>query len=151
MDYRVVPLTADHGQDIALWRYPGPWAIYDSVGPLDPAEGYWAVVDDADELVGFACFGTQARVPGLDERIGILDVGVGMRPDLIGQGRGRPFSEAVFAHGREQAGATRFRAVVQDWNERGIRLLRGLGFEPTGVHDASSQGKTYVVMERDAD
>ena len=148
MGYHVRPLTADHGQQIALWRNPGPWAIYDSAGPLDPAEGYWAVVDDRDDLVGFACFGVEARVPGLKEQPGTLDVGVGMRPDLTGHGRGQEFSEAVFAHGRDVAGATRFRAVVQDWNARSIRLLRGLGFDQTGTYDVASQGKTYVVMER---
>jgi len=148
MGYEVRPLNAEHGQQIALWRYPGPWAIYDSAGAPDPAEGYWAVVDEAGELVGYACFGTEARVPGLPEQTGTLDVGVGMRPDLTGRGRGRAFSEAVFAHGRDNAGARRFRAVVQDWNERSIRLLRGLGFEQTGFHEVASQGKTYVVMER---
>ncbi|MGZ4485669.1 MAG: GNAT family N-acetyltransferase [Nocardioidaceae bacterium] len=144
MSYCVRPMTPDDGEAIALWRYPGPWAVYDSTGPLDPAEGYWAVVDDAGELVGFACFGVEARVSGLEERAGVLDVGVGMRPDLTGQGRGVPFSEAVFAHGREVA--PRMRAVVQQWNERSVRLLRRLGFEETGHHDV---GQTrYVVLER---
>lgn len=148
MGYHVRPLTAEHGQQIALWRYPGPWAIYDSAGPLDPAEGYWAVVDDDDDLIGFACFGTEARVPGMAEQVGTLDVGVGIRPELTGQGRGAEFSEAVFAHGRDNAGARLFRAVVQDWNERSIRLLHTLGFEQTDTHEVPSQGKTYVVMQR---
>ncbi|MPZ96087.1 MAG: GNAT family N-acetyltransferase [Propionibacteriales bacterium] len=148
MPYYVRPLTADHGQQIALWRYPGPWAIYDLSGPLDPAEGYWAVVDDEDALVGFACFGVEARVPGLDERSGVLDVGVGMRPELTGHGRGREFSEAVLAHGRDHTSARRLRAVVQDWNARSIRLLDGLGFARVDTLDVPTQGKTYVVMER---
>lgn len=148
MSYQVRPLTAEHGEQIALWRYPGPWAIYDPTGRIDPAEGYWAVVDDAGELVGFACFGVEARVPGLEERAGTLDVGVGIRPDLTGQGRGQEFSEAVLAHARDLAGATRFRAAVQDWNERSLRLLKALGFERTGTHAVPSQRKTYVVMER---
>ncbi|HET7328062.1 MAG TPA: GNAT family N-acetyltransferase [Nocardioidaceae bacterium] len=148
MGYYVRPLTADHGQQIALWRYPGPWAVYDSAGPPDPTEGYWAVVDDADELIGFACFGTEARVSGMAEQLGTLDVGVGIRPELTGQGRGQMFSEAVLAHGRDHTGASVFRAVVQDWNQRSVRLLHSLGFERTGTHPVPAQGKTYVVMER---
>jgi RimJ/RimL family protein N-acetyltransferase len=100
------------------------------------------------EVVGYACFGTEARVPGLAERPGVLDVGVGMRPDLTGQGRGRPFAEAVLEHGRELAGASRLRAVVQDWNSRSIRLLEGLGFAATGEHLVGE--RRFVVLERDA-
>jgi hypothetical protein len=36
-------------------------------------------------VAGYACFGVEARVPGLAERPGVLDVGVGMRPELTGQ------------------------------------------------------------------
>ena len=36
------------------------------------------------ELVGYGCFGAPARVPEVDEEAGALDVGYGMRPDLMG-------------------------------------------------------------------
>src|SRR5664279_4211426 len=99
---------------MAQWRYPGPWAVYDVTDPLDPAEGFWAVLDEDGEVAGFACFGREARVPGLEERPGVLDVGVGMRPELTGQGRGRAFAEAVLTHGHAVSGIGRLRAVVQD-------------------------------------
>jgi len=149
-DFRVVPLTAEMGEAMASWRYPGPWSVYDGTQPLDPAEGYWAVVDGAagDEVVGFACYGVEARVPGLEEVPGVLDVGVGLRPDLTGQGLGRDFAAAVLAHGADVSGASRLRAVVQDWNQRGRRLLASLGFRETGTHRVGEV--TYVVHERPA-
>jgi [ribosomal protein S18]-alanine N-acetyltransferase len=133
---------------MAQWRYPGPWAVYDVSGPLDPAAGFWSVLDEDGEVTGYACFGVEARVPGLDERPGILDVGIGMRPELTGQGRGRAFAEAVLAHGHAVTGIARLRAVVQEWNSRSRRLLTGLGFEETGTHDVGDVH--YVVYERDA-
>jgi RimJ/RimL family protein N-acetyltransferase len=148
MTYELRPLTAEQGEAMAQWRYPGPWAIYDVTGPLDPAEGFWSVLDEDGAVAGYACFGQEARVPGLAERPGVLDVGVGMRPDLTGQGRGREFAEAVLAHGHAVSGVARLRAVVQDWNARSRRLLTGLGFDETGTHDVGSV--TYVVYERDA-
>jgi ribosomal-protein-alanine N-acetyltransferase len=52
-------------QEIATWRYNGPWRVYDSDGPL-PAVGYRAVAGDPDgPLVGFCCAGVEARVPRL--------------------------------------------------------------------------------------
>ena len=98
---------------MALSRTVG---VYDVTGPLDPAEGFWAVLDEAGEVAGYACFGLEARVPGLAERPGVLDVGVGMRPDLTGQGRGRAFAEAVLAHGHAVTGhrpAARGRAGLE--------------------------------------
>jgi RimJ/RimL family protein N-acetyltransferase len=136
------------GQEMAEWRYPGPWAVYDVSGPIDPAEGFWAVLDESDAVVGYACFGVEARVPGFEERSGVLDVGIGMRPELTGQGRGREFAAAVLEHGQSVTGARRLRAVVQDWNARSRRLLTGLGFAETGTHDVGSVH--YVVYERDA-
>jgi [ribosomal protein S18]-alanine N-acetyltransferase len=154
MTFRVRPMTADDGAAISLWRYPGPWAVYDSSEVPDPAEGFWSVADQDGSLVGFACFGAEARVPGVAEKIGVLDVSVGMRPDLVGQGRGSAFAEAVFAHARtalragSPVGTPRLRAVVQEWNERSLRLLVRAGFEVVGHHHVEKQ--RYVVMERDA-
>jgi ribosomal-protein-alanine N-acetyltransferase len=148
MSYELRPLTAEQGEVMAQWRYPGPWAIYDVTGPLDPGSGFWAVLDEGGEVAGYACFGLEARVPGLEERPGVLDVGVGMRPELTGQGRGRAFAEAVLAHGHAVSGVARLRAVVQDWNARSRRLLTGLGFVETGTHDVGDV--PYVVYERDA-
>lgn len=146
MTYAVQPLTPEQGEAMAGWAYPGPWAVYDVTGPVDPGEGFWAVVDEDGEVVGFACFGVEARVPGLDERPGVLDVGVGMRPDLTGHGRGREFATAVLDHGRAVTGARRLRAVVQDWNARSRALLRNLGFEESGTHPVGEV--TFVVYER---
>jgi ribosomal-protein-alanine N-acetyltransferase len=146
--YALTPLSADQGAAMARWRYPGPWAVYDSTGPIDPAEGFSAVVDGDGEVVGFACFGVEARVPGFAETPGVLDVGVGMRPDLTGQGRGREFAQAVLDHGPAVTGLARLRAVVQDWNTRSRRLLENLGFVQTGHHDVAEV--RYVVYERDA-
>jgi len=139
-------LTAADLADIATWTYDGPWSVYDSEGELDPSLGYWAVVDASDGQVwGFACLGADARVPGLVEADGVLDVGVGMRPDLVGQGRGADFAGVVLDLA-ETRGAERLRAVVQDWNERSLRVFLGLGFVRTGTHPVGTV--TYAVLER---
>ena len=154
---RVRELTAADLADMAGWTYSGPWAVYDSDGPLNPALGYWAVVraagvagdagdvGDAEQLIGFACLGEDARVPGLVAVDAVLDVGVGLRPELVGQGLGPAYANAVldFAAAR---GATTVRAVVQDWNTRSLRLCDRLGFVRTGTHDVGDV--TYVVLQR---
>ena len=75
----------------------------------------------------------------------MLDVGIGMRPELTGQGRGREFAAASRA-GQSVTGARRLRAVVQDWNARSRRVLAGLGFVRAGTHPGGPV--TYAVLER---
>ena len=35
------------------------------------------------------CLGAEARVPGLTEEVDVLDVGIGLDPEIVGQGKGR--------------------------------------------------------------
>ena len=65
--YRVDALSIEDGMAMAMWRYPGPWAVYDSLEAPPPDEGWWAVRDADGGLIGFCCFGEAARVPGLGE------------------------------------------------------------------------------------
>ncbi|MEZ4584513.1 MAG: hypothetical protein R3A10_23265 [Caldilineaceae bacterium] len=60
-----------------LWR---PW--------LDPTQNCLAVRTGDGDLIGFCCFGADARALRLDYADGALDVGIGMRPDLTVRGVG---------------------------------------------------------------
>jgi [ribosomal protein S18]-alanine N-acetyltransferase len=88
----------------------------------------WLSMSAATRLSGFFCTGAAARVSGLDEDPSLVDVGVGMDPDLFGQGRGAAFARTVLEFlAREYPGRS-LRAVVQSWNGRSLRLTRRLGF-----------------------
>lgn len=149
----VRPLQQQDAEAIASWRYEGPWSTYDP-RPGDPLltadAGYHAVVDEAGSLVGFLCTGAEARVPGLAAQEGIVDVGVGMRPDLVGHGLGSAFGGAVLDHVRGLSGDLPLRAVVQSWNERSLRLTRRLGFGPVGIHRCEQDGRevSYTILVR---
>jgi [ribosomal protein S18]-alanine N-acetyltransferase len=152
----VRPLEPRDAEAVASWRYQGPWSMYDprpGDEPISAVAGYEAVVDDAGSLVGFVCVGQEARVPGLAEADGIIDIGVGMRPDLVGRGLGRHFGAAVLGHLSDRYGDRPLRAVVQDWNERSLRLARGLGFRDAGSHQCLQEGKQvgYVLLVRPAE
>ena len=148
--YRVRGLTEDDLAEIEGWRYGGPWSVYDSDGRLDPGLGYWAVEGDDGRLAGFGCLGGDARVPGLTAAEGVADVGVGMRPDLVGRGSGARFASAFLDFAAGRVAADRFRVVVKDWNARSLRLVQRLGFAATGTHQVTREGvpETYVVLER---
>lgn len=149
----VRPLTRTDAEQIATWQYAGRWRAYDSRpgdGLLRAEAGYQAVADPATgALVGYICTGQEARVPGLAADDGVLDVGAGMRPDLVGSRVGSDFGAAMLGHLAGQAGGRRLRAVVLDWNERSLRLCARLGFLAVGVHTCEQDGalRTYVLLE----
>src|SRR5438093_5818483 len=88
MRFAFVPMDAETAEVIAAWRYEAAY-VYDADATatdsfLHPDYRYYRVVNEGGELVGFCNFGADARVAGYEYPDDALDVGVGMRPDLVG-------------------------------------------------------------------
>ena len=82
-------MTEFFAHEIATWTYSDEWSVYNSSPESDlftTEAGFLAVVESGKSLVGFACSGVEARVPGLIERVDTLDVGFGMDRVLVGRG-----------------------------------------------------------------
>ena len=136
---RLRPLGDLERAAIQGWRYPPPYDTYDHDEPT--AGDYRAAYLD-EELVGYVCFGEPARVDGMGEVSGLVDVGWGLRPDLMGRGLGPRLIEAALeVHPR-----ARHRIAVYDWNVRAQRAPAKCGFVPT-----SERVRDFVLMERAAD
>jgi [ribosomal protein S18]-alanine N-acetyltransferase len=129
---RARELTVDESERPLGWRYAGPYATYDAEGPLRRELGFFAVEGDAGDLVGYACVGAEARVPGVEEDPGTVDVGYGMRPDLTGQGHGREFVGAILDHVVAELPDARLRMSILRWNGRSRRVAEAHGFRIVG-------------------
>jgi ribosomal-protein-alanine N-acetyltransferase len=77
---------------------------------------------------------------------GILDVGYGMRPDLMGQGLGRDFVGAILDFAVRRFSSSRLRLLILDWNDRSRKVADALGFESDGV--LRSPEGDFLVMTR---
>ena len=124
----VVEWSEQHARAVTSWHYEPPYDFYDlDSDPDDAAElfdperwpGYRAVLGDDGALEGFWYFR-----PGGDE----VEVGLGLRPDLTGGGRGRAFAEAALGYARREWAPLRFRLYVASWNARAIHTYERLGF-----------------------
>ena len=138
-------LTPADAQDIAGWRYAGRESTYDIANLVTPEEGFHAVEHEG-RLIGYCCFGPEARVPGVGEQEGTLDVGYGMRPELVGRGLGRTFVATILAFGVETFAPERLRLLILDWNERSRRVAESLGFRRE--RSATNDNGTFLVMVR---
>ena len=146
-------MTGPFANEIATWTYLDEWSVYDSSPENDlltTEAGYVAVVGSEEALVGFACSGAEARVPGLSEEVDTLDIGYGMNPVFVGQGHGAEFGSAIVNHFQENARASHLRVVVQSWNERSLKLARNLGFKEIGIHECVQDGSlvAYTILVR---
>ena len=117
---------------ISGWRYEGPYAICD-LKPLDeqrrlgrgfanPRNRYYSFADGA-RLVGFInLIGNEAAV----------FLGVGVRPDLCGQGYGTQICRQALALARQLHPGKPVALEVRSWNRRAIRCYEKCGFRHEG-------------------
>ncbi len=120
---------------------------------LRPELRYHAAFDEHQELVGYFCYGEDARIPaatelGLYADESLLDVGLGMRPDRTGQGLGPAFLSAGLEFGQRNFGPDGFRLTVAAWNSRAVRLYERSGFSATGAFTVQEAGRSFLVMTR---
>ncbi|HEY7032084.1 MAG TPA: GNAT family N-acetyltransferase [Thermomicrobiales bacterium] len=153
-------ITPTDVEAIVAWRYPAPYDFYDwdpaddPAALLDPLVGCVVADDDEGVVAGFACFGTAGQTPG-GRRAGLydeplLDVGLGLRPDLTGRGLGLGFVSAALAIGRERFRPAGFRLSVAAFNERAVRVYERAGFVRGEQFFSPSSGveTAFLLMRR---
>lgn len=153
-DMRVVAMTPEYAADIVTWRYPAPYDCYDviNVEPaflLDPGNGFFALLSESDDLIGFRSFGPDGRVPGGEYDDSALDTGGGLRPSLTGQGLGRQAIQTGLEFGRRLFAAPAFRVTVASFNTRALRVVTSLGFGPVSSFAATTDGRSFQILVRD--
>jgi len=159
-EYFITPLTTLHAQQILGWRYPVPYDFYDApdIGLdeehyiqqfLDPVYAFHAVIDSQQTLCGFCSFGIDGQVPGGDYTESALDIGLGMHPDLTGQGHGTIFFSAILAFAQSQFGANRLRLTVARFNSRALTLYQKFGFRETAQFADPCHPIAYTVLKLD--
>ncbi len=151
-------LNAAQAREILSWRYAAPYDFYNPPSDADEASlvieflrddlGFHAVMGLRGEFIGFCSFGLDGQVPGGDYREPALDIGLGMRPDLTGQGLGEQFFGAILDFAMSTRPADCYRLTVADFNERALRLYRKFGFEDSDAFFDSRTGAAYTILVR---
>ena len=83
----------------------------------------------------------------------VVDVGIGLRPELTGHGLGESFLRAQLDYATSQWSPATFRLFVAAWNGRAIRLYERLGFSEVGRqtrHFELVGEHEFIQMERTA-
>jgi ribosomal-protein-alanine N-acetyltransferase len=153
MNFVVKEMNDSLARTILQWEYEEPYDIYNhELNPETMQEllgsHYFAVVDN-EKLIGFFCIGKDAQVPAgsqfgaYDEYL--LDIGLGMRPDLTGKGQGKVFFSFILNHVAKTTNVSSFRLTVATFNTRAIRLYEGLGFvKDMEFHNGNMEFMTMI-------
>ena len=153
--FALQPMFPEAAKAIARWSYPPPYELYNHPpekrgaiveGLLEPDNAYEVLQDDGLGLVGFCCFGPDARVAGCPYPEGTLDVGIGLRPDLTGQGLGQRLAEVVILRAADLAPTLPLRVTVAAFNARARRVWEKQSFHIDAHFQRPSDGTHFVRM-----
>jgi [ribosomal protein S18]-alanine N-acetyltransferase len=126
VNFTVEPATLQDLTERAGWRYEPPYDFYDDDGrPVKNPERFLSVRDDAGRLVGFYYF---------ERRGADVFYGLGLRPDLTGQGLGVEFVRTGIEFARERYRPRRIVLDVAEFNVRAAKVYERAGFRVAGRH-----------------
>ena len=151
--YRFRQMSNGEAREVSRWHYEPPYDFYDAASDpddleelLDPErrkDAYFSAFDEEGTLVGFFQFESEGA---------IVDVGLGLRPDLTGRGLGVGYVLAGLEFARERFSPERFTLSVATFNERAIEVYERAGFRRGAVYTHHTNGADYpfLPMARDA-
>jgi RimJ/RimL family protein N-acetyltransferase len=132
--------------ELMEWHYEPPLHFYD----ID--------ADPPDESKTVILCGDDGRAEAYwyfeQPEEGVVEVGIGLRPDLVGRGLGERFMRGELDYAREHFAPHTFRLYVTEWNARAIALYERLGFREVGERHVRSFERfgdhVFLRMERPA-
>ncbi|MBW4664300.1 MAG: GNAT family N-acetyltransferase [Chroococcus sp. CMT-3BRIN-NPC107] len=140
---------------IVNWRYEPPYDLYNYLEEdatlqyfLNPQNNFYKIVNENGDLVGYCSFGQDGQVSGGDYRYDALDIGMRIRPDLAGQGKGIEYANAVLGFTENLLKPKAFRVTIAAFNRRALRLWQKLEFEPQQSFERKSDGMQFIILVR---
>ncbi|RLL40628.1 N-acetyltransferase [Oceanobacillus piezotolerans] len=149
MTYKFENMTQDQAEDIAYnWHYAGEYSFYDMeadkedleefVDPETRGDHVYAVSNNL-ELIGFF------SVNKVDEEI--FDIGLGMRPDLTGSGKGLEFLKEGIEFVKNEYKPEKITLSVATFNQRAIKVYRKLGFKDVHTFMQDTNGSIFEFLK----
>ena len=144
------PMNFADAHNISSWHYPDDYSIYDV--DADPQlqsaiydEKNWgtklfSVFNGGDQLIGILSFEYDASKQ-------YVELGLGLKPELVGQGMGQSFAEACVHLVQVFYPDTTIILHVACFNQRAIKVYERVGFGKTNIRERKINGKEYIFQE----
>lgn len=156
MRYNIYPMDDRRSKEILKWKYPEPYSLYsldindNTINEFLSGDYYYAT--DNDEVIGYFCFGRSAQIPipeaeGCYTGANYTDVGLGLRPDICGNGYGINFLNDGIEFVRECTKTSKIRLTVAEFNIRAIKVYMKIGFEQKCSFVRIADNMKFIIME----
>jgi len=148
MEYKFEIMTQVQAEEIAFtWNYDAEYSFYDMEADKEDliefldtkkrGSSYFIVSKD-DDIIGFFSFNKIA--------INTIDIGLGMRPNLIGKGNGLDFLEAGLEFAKSMYSPKKITLSVATFNQRAIKVYRKFGFEDVDIFMQDTNGNSFEFL-----
>ncbi|UOQ50394.1 GNAT family N-acetyltransferase [Gracilibacillus caseinilyticus] len=149
MTYEFSVMTQKQAENIAFnWHYEGEYSFYNMeadeedltefLNPEERGNSTFSVTIE-NELVAFLSFSKVAHRT--------CDIGLGMRPDLTGQGNGTEFLRAGINFIQSEFKPEKITLSVATFNQRAIKLYRKVGFKDVETFMQDTNGSTFEFLK----
>ncbi|TCP31273.1 ribosomal protein S18 acetylase RimI-like enzyme [Scopulibacillus darangshiensis] len=155
---KITKMTLEEAFELTQWRYEEPYNFYDLDDSAQTINEFmdgscYSARDEHDALIGFYCFGINAQVPGgrkegLYQGEHVIDIGLGMKPELTGKGLGLSFFQTGMDIAKNEYNPKGIRLSVASFNKRAIKLYTKAGFKQEG-EPFLSRGNEFIIMTLD--
>jgi len=142
-------MTQEEAEEIAYnWHYEGKYSFYDiEADEEDLAEflheesrgNHIFSVKENGTLIGFFSFCKT------DNRT--VDIGLGMRPNITGDGLGLQFVKTGLDFSKERYSCKYITLSVATFNERAIKVYKRAGFEAVGTFIQKTNGSCFEFLK----
>jgi len=149
LTYLFQPMTQKEAVHITeQWHYEGEYSFYDVAADKEDMEEFldseqregksFSVYYDGS-LIGFFSFNKPEP--------GVVDIGLGMRPDLTGKGQGKSFLEEGIDFARNSFVPQKMTLSVATFNERAIKVYERVGFKKIKTFMQDTNGSTFEFVK----
>ncbi|MBN4909371.1 GNAT family N-acetyltransferase [Mammaliicoccus sciuri] len=149
--WTITKMNQDEAEEIAnSWKYPEPYSFYnltediedynEILDPTKRGDNFFTVQKD-NTLIGYFC---------IELTNNSVSLGLGMKPNLTGNGKGKEFLEYIINFIRSKYNINKITLAVVDFNKRAFKVYRKSGFVVTGESKNPTNGGIYnfINMEK---
>ncbi len=148
MNIKIDKLSQQNAEKIAdEWKYDGKYSFYNMtedledyeeiISPLLRKSNYFQVIKN-NELFGFFV---------LEQAVDIVSMGVGIKPELTGNGFGLQFVLLILDYIKKNYSISTVRLGVAEFNIRAQKVYRKVGFIKTREYQQPTNGAVYTFIE----
>ena len=138
------------------WRYEPPYDFYNDSEEdasllqhfLHPQNSFYSILDENSKLIAYCSFGQNQQVTHGDYCDRALDIGMGIRPDLTGRGKGVEYANAVLEFADNLFKPKAFRVTLVAFNQPALRGSQKSEFKHQQPFERESDGMQFIVLVR---